>query len=168
MHRLVSIAAACLFLAGTGSPSAADDPLPEDQIAIQSCLEGVRDYNASSQDDPASRDECIGTVADPCLDEPQGQSTAGMVGCYAREIAIWDGLLNSHYDALKDGLETPAFDALRETQRKWIAYRDANCAWPRIFFEGGTIASPIGSSCINQATARRANELADYLDWMQN
>ena len=162
----VTVVAICAQFVSAGGLGAADGALQGDEVAIQSCLEGIRDYNSSGRDKPARDDECIGTVADPCLERPEGQSTAGMVVCYGREIAVWDDLLNSHYSALKDGLDTASFEALRDSQRKWIAYRDAKCEWPYVFFEGGTIASPIGSSCMNEATARRANELADYLEWL--
>lgn len=154
--------------ASSGSAPSAEKALPEDENAIQSCLEGIRDFNASSSDEFASGDECIGTVAEPCLEDPQGQTTAGMIGCYGREIAVWDGLLNTNYTALQESLDEPAFEALRDTQRAWIAYRDSKCEWPYVFFQGGTIAGPVGSACMNEATARRANELAEYLNWTQN
>ena len=159
----------CLLLALNANAQAAETATAQDEIDIQSCLEGVRDYNASNpDDDPESRDPCVGTVASACREEPAGQTTVGMVECYARETAVWDGLLNSHYAALEEELDPAPFAALRDTQRKWIAYRDAKCGLPYHFFDGGSIARPIGADCMNHETARRANELADYLDWMQN
>lgn len=71
------------------------------------------------------------------------------------------------------GIDVPpedeiAVQALRDIQVKWIADRDAKCGWPAVFFQGGTIAGPLAAACLNDMTARRANELADYLDWTQN
>jgi len=168
--RLQFMAALALsFVLSVGGRSTATDALPADVTEIQSCIEGVREYNSSA--DPgqeASRDECIGTVATPCLESDDGQSTYGMMECYGRELGVWDAMLNDNYAALKDGVSSSEFSALRDTQLKWIAYRDAKCEWPALFFEGGTIAGPIAASCLNEATARRANELAEYLGWMQN
>jgi uncharacterized protein YecT (DUF1311 family) len=167
-HLAVTVLAMALAVS-TGRAASAEDALPEDVIEIQSCIEGVRDYNASA--DPgqeASRDECIGTIARPCVDTDEGQSTYGMMECHGRELAVWDSMLNDNYTALKDAVSDTEFRALRDTQLKWIAYRDAKCEWPAVFFEGGTISGPISASCLNEATARRANELAEYLGWTQN
>lgn len=169
-NSIARVLAAVLGLGlAVGVARAQDEALPQDVTEIQSCIEGVRDYNSSAEDgQEASRDECIGTVANPCLQDEANQTTAGMVECYGRELAVWDGMLNDNYAALKGDLSSEAMKALRDTQLKWIAYRDAKCEWPYVFFDGGTIASPIGSACMNEATARRANELADYIDRMQN
>lgn len=160
---------ALVLLLSAGGAASAGAAFPEDEIEVQSCIEGVRDFNSSA--DPgqeASRDECIGTIARPCLESDDGRSTLGMVECYERELAVWDAMLNDNYQALKDAVSPEAFRSLRDTQQKWIDYRDARCEWPAVFFEGGTIAGPIGAACLNEATGRRANELADYLGWTQN
>lgn len=169
MKQLSLTALALALILSAGTRASAFDALPEDQIEVQSCIEGVRDYNSSA--DPgqeASRDECIGAVAGPCLETDEGQSTMGMIGCYVRELAVWDGMLNDNYAMLKDAVPSEGTEALRDMQVKWIAYRDAKCGWPAVFFEGGTIAGPLAAACLNEATARRANELAEYLDWTQN
>ncbi|RST84673.1 DUF1311 domain-containing protein [Aquibium carbonis] len=102
------------------------------------------------------------------METDEGQSTMGMIGCQARELAVWDAMLNDNYLLLEDATSATEFQALRDVQVKWIAYRDAKCGWPAVFFEGGTIAGPLAAACLNDMTARRANELADYLDWTQN
>ncbi len=74
-----------VFLLSAGSLASAGDAAREDEIAVQSCIEGVRDFNSSAESGQgASRDECIGTVAGPCLESDEGQSTLGMVECYGR------------------------------------------------------------------------------------
>ncbi len=169
MVRDLAIVFACLAGLGAAAPAAAAEALPQDETDLQTCIEGVREYNAGAEaGQEASRDECIGAVADPCLETDAATTTTGMVECYGRELAVWDAMLNMNYAALKDELEPGAFAALRDTQVKWIAFRDAKCAWPSVLFEGGSIARPIGADCLNRTTAQRSNELADYLDWMQN
>lgn len=169
MKQLAIVALASILGLPAGTGASAEEALPQDVIEIQSCIEGVREYNAGAEaGQEASRDECIGTIADPCLETDEGQSTYGMIACSGRELAVWDAMLNDNYAALKDTLPESGFRALRDTQLKWIAYRDAKCEWPAVFFEGGTISGPIAAACLNEATARRANELADYLGWTQN
>ncbi|WP_210321163.1 lysozyme inhibitor LprI family protein [Aquibium microcysteis] len=169
MKQMAMAAMALALVASIVRPAWADEALPQDTVEVQSCIEGVREYNSSAEPGgEASRDECIGTVAKPCLETDEGQSTYGMMACYARELAVWDVMLNDNYGALKDGMPEAGVRALRDTQLKWIAYRDSKCEWPAVFFEGGTISGPISAACLNETTARRANELADYLDWTQN
>ena len=60
-----------------------------------------------------------------CLDLPSGQSTQGMVECLDRAYQGWDAALNSAYKELMDTLEPAQKDALRASQRQWIAYRDS-------------------------------------------
>lgn len=157
-----------IILSAAGGASAIDVQ-PEDEIELQSCIEGVRDYNSSAEPgQEASRDECIGMVASPCMETEEGQSTMGMIGCHARELAVWDAMLNDNYAALEDATSPAEFQALRDIQVKWIAYREAKCGWPAVFFQGGTIAGPLAAACLNDMTARRANELANYLEWTQN
>ncbi len=169
MKHALAIALACLACLGAARTAAAAEARPQDETEIQTCIEGVREYNAGAEaGQEASRDDCIGTVANPCLQTDAATTTVGMVDCYGRELAVWDAMLNANYGALRDGLSPEAFAALRDTQVKWIAYRDAKCGWPSVLFEGGSIARPIGADCLNRTTARRANELAEYLDWTQN
>lgn len=169
MKQKGTAALALALAVSTGQAAWAEDALPSDVIEIQSCIEGVRDYNAGAESgQEASRDECIGTIAKPCLETDDGQSTYGMMECYGRELSVWDAMLNDNYVGLKDAVSDAEFRALRDTQLKWIAYRDAKCGWPDLFFQGGTISGPIAASCLNEATARRANELAEYLGWTQN
>lgn len=169
MRQMAMAALALALILSGGGKASAVDALPEDEIEVQSCIESVRDYNSSV--DPgqeASRDECIGAVAGPCLETDEGQSTMGMIGCYVRELAVWDVMLNDSYAMLREAVPSTGTEALRDIQVKWISYRDAKCGWPAVFFEGGTIAGPIAAACLNETTARRANELAEYLDWTQN
>lgn len=64
-------------------------PGAKDTSVIESCLQG--------KDSAAQRRICIGRVADPCETMPDGSSTYGMMDCFDREQAIWDGLLNRVY-----------------------------------------------------------------------
>lgn len=167
IKRAIAATLAGLAVVTWQGPARADDlaPTEADRAAISRCLEDIGQALDTGADAPGSRDDCIGVASAVCLDDPSGQSTLGQVGCLARESSIWDEYLNRDYAALRDALDEKSFAHLRDTQRKWIAYRDANCQMPYVFFQGGTIARPIGAHCMLELTARRANELADLLSW---
>lgn len=67
----------------------------------------------------------IDTTLAGCLDLPSGQSTAGMVQCLVTAYGAWDAALNEAYKDLMASLDPGQKDALRESQRAWLAYRDA-------------------------------------------
>jgi uncharacterized protein YecT (DUF1311 family) len=98
MRRLLAVSLV-LFLAAT--PGFADD-------------EGGGD-----DEDP------IDAALAQCLDSPDGQSTMGMVQCLGTAYDAWDAALNEAYGELMDSLEAAQRDALKTSQRQWIAWRDA-------------------------------------------
>ena len=85
-------------------------------------------------------------------------STPEMVDCLMAQHAHWDKELTVAYQrAMTDA--TPAEkDKLREAERAWIKYRDANCAY---YAAGeGTIARINAAVCMRDMTKARAEELA--------
>jgi uncharacterized protein YecT (DUF1311 family) len=77
------------------------------------------DEEGGSDEDP------IDTALSECLDAPDGQSTAGMVQCLGTAYDAWDAALNDAYKGLMDSLGARERDALKASQRQWIAYRDS-------------------------------------------
>ncbi len=118
---------------------------------------------------------CIGAAAELCMERTEGGfSTAGMSECTGAETGVWDRLLNETYRSLRadldgaDARDKPSggqgidrSDALRDAQRAWIAYRDAECRLRWAQFQDGTIRSTIAAGCHLDFTARRAFELRD-------
>jgi len=144
-----------------GHVVAEDDPFkptPEEFQVIHDCLEASRD--ASARD--VERD-CVGSVANPCIDKPENQSTQGMAGCGYREEAIWDALLNDWYGSAREFMSAPLRGEFRDVQRQWITWRDAKCGFERAKFEGGTMGIPIAAICLMETTARRALEVRDLV-----
>lgn len=143
----------------------ADDFAPNatDRQAVALCLAHADGAAADGAQDRGDRDDCIGSASSPCLAEEANMTTVGQVMCVARETAIWDEYLNRDYAALRERLDAPVFAGLRDAQRKWIAFRDANCALPHAIYEGGSMARPIAAWCLLDMTGRRANELASLL-----
>ncbi len=137
----------------------------EDAIAMQNCIEAVRDVNANLEPGQrrASQRECIGAASGLCMEQPAGGSTIGMVTCVTRETDWWDGQLNGYYRYLKQNLDTRLFTSLRDVQRKWIAYKEAACQFEYDSWDGGTIRQPAAASCFLDVTAIRTIELGELV-----
>lgn len=134
---------------------------PVDPASVEACLEAEAD--------------CIGAAAGRCMEETEdGQTTIGMSGCTQAETEIWDRLLNETYGTLRAELDAvdargglsggqgiDRSDALRDAQRAWIAYRDAECRLRWVQFQDGTIRSILAAACQLDFTARRTFELRD-------
>jgi len=150
------VLAGALLLAPLGFAHAQSLKLSaEDSRAIQSC---IKEKTANNE-----ADRCIGIIANPCLDTPDGQSTHGQSQCYQREHLVWDDILNESYRRLQKELNEKQRKSLREVQRTWIEARKQQCGFYSDFHEGGTIAIPAYASCFNTETARRAIYLLNFL-----
>ena len=95
-----------------------------------------------------------------CMDT--NSTTAGMVSCAADETKRQDERLNANYRAAMKTLDKHKSTALRDVQRLWIKYRDANCAFAGSA-TGGTIDQVNGSGCVLDMTQTRAQELEDLV-----
>lgn len=92
-----------------------------------------------------------------CMDKSEGVTFA-MVDCINEELTIQDARLNSAYKKLGAKLTPERKIQLRDVQRIWIRYRDANCAF-HADPEGGSLARIAGNHCFLQETTLRAQEL---------
>ena len=96
------------------------------------------------------------------------QTTGEMNICASREYQAADKKLNSAYQALKSKLDKQQQKRITNAQLAWIKFRDATCAYERGQFEGGTMAGPIGTSCLAKITQQRTKELERYLQDINN
>lgn len=116
--------------------------------------------------------DCLGAASNQCQNQPGGETTIGTTECIMSEYAAWDVLLNEAYQALRaewrsregglgelSGEELNA--SLRDAQRAWIAFRDAECGLQYDRYRGGTIRSVVGANCLMVMTAQRAITLRD-------
>jgi len=91
------------------------------------------------------------------LDKDCVGGTYEMVDCINAKTAIWDKRLNAAYSqALKDA-EPQQRGLLREAQRAWIKFRDAQCDY--IGAEQGSIARIDYAECLRSMTEKRTREL---------
>lgn len=85
------------------------------------------------------------------------ESTATIVECLTQLHAKWDARLNAAYKVAMEQLDEARREELRDVQRAWIAYRDADCGFYRS--GEGTIAAIEGNACMFGLTRDRALEL---------
>ncbi|WP_424983558.1 lysozyme inhibitor LprI family protein [Maritalea sp. S77] len=160
--KMIAIAG---FFAALTTPVLAQDNqfTTADEIQMQNCWEAVTDLNMQGEEHSLS--ECIGAASNVCMEEEEGgMTTVGMASCIMRENSWWDSILNINYQNLKQILEPKQFEDLRDAQRKWIAYRDASCAFHYNYWGNGTMRSTAFAGCMLDTTARRASELSNILD----
>ncbi len=70
-----------------------------------------------------SAEDSIDRKASVCMD--RDPSTAGMIECLQQAYDEWDAALNTTYADVRLRLNPEAQNALKEAQRRWISYRDA-------------------------------------------
>ena len=92
---------------------------------------------------------------DECMQKDS--STAGMVGCINAEVAVQDKILNENYKKAMSVLNEENKKILKDIQRKWVAYKEAKCAF---YPPQGTIHRLDAADCYLQMTKERATELA--------
>jgi len=95
-----------------------------------------------------------------CMDK--ASSTVAMSSCIQVETKLQDERLNRVYKQLMGRLDAGQQKSLREVQRQWIGYRDANCRF-HVQASGGTLAQLEGGMCVLDMTRERAAELERVL-----
>lgn len=81
--------------------------------------------------------DAIDTALAACLDSPGGVSTVGQQDCAAKAYAAWDAELNRVYQGLMKSLDPPSAALLRDSQRCWLAFFEAE----KKFQRGGWVRS---------------------------
>ncbi|WP_170478941.1 lysozyme inhibitor LprI family protein [Ruegeria arenilitoris] len=108
--------------------------------------------------------ECVGQAANLCQTVPGQSTTLGITECIQEETLIWDAFLNEQYQLRRAELAQESAELaneLREAQRAWISFRDAECGLQYSLWSGGTIRSIVYAGCVLNETAERALELRD-------
>lgn len=91
-----------------------------------------------------------------CMDQ-SGGVTSAMEDCISEEFELQDRRLNRSYKALMASIPERRPE-LRDAQRRWIAFRDANCGF-YYDAEDGSAARLVSKACVVILTADRAHEL---------
>jgi uncharacterized protein YecT (DUF1311 family) len=112
----------------------------------------------------AANPDPIDATLERCLAAPSSQTTAGMVGCAVAATQAWDKRLNEAYKKAMAALDAPSQELLRASQRKWLAFREAERAamggpWRS---NAGTIAQVLVANADMTAIKERTKELSVY------
>jgi uncharacterized protein YecT (DUF1311 family) len=112
-----------------------------------------------------------GPAAAQDLDCGKAVSTPEITACAARDLDRADRGLNDAYRAALARIDKADMDpgpraewrkALQDAQRKWIAYRDADCDGALAFeWYGGTGASAAVLGCKHEMTLARTKQLKE-------
>ena len=105
----------------------------------------------------------IDTKLNACMDK--NPSTAGMIQCLDEAYRAWDGLLNTSYNGLLATMKPVQQGKLRNLQRQWLAFRDAEFAFINEFYPTqGTMWVPVRMSERVEIVKSRALQLSSYLE----
>ena len=158
MKRLIMFACLCVLPIGTHAQDLRIDP-----SQVRACF--------ANTPVGAVYPECLGVASNTCQGLPGGSSTVGIATCITAETTEWDAILNEEYKATQalnaesDATgASPILDrteALRDAQRAWIAFRDADCAARFAQWQEGTMRTLVSANCHLTMTASRAIDLRD-------
>lgn len=89
---------------------------------------------------------------------------ASMNQCASQAYKALDAELNTQYNAQMGYLKTPARKkALQDAQKKWIAFRDADCQYQAgKREEGGSMWPLVQAQCLSAQTKVRVEQLKAY------
>jgi uncharacterized protein YecT (DUF1311 family) len=107
-------------------------------------------------------DDGTSTTYTACMDE-SGGVTMNMLDCMSSETDQQDARLNQNYKAAMQALTPAQQTQLRDAQRLWIKFRDADCALLGNL-TGGSIDRINGASCFLDMTKERADDLASLAE----
>ena len=125
--------AALLLMAGLGPTTLRAQDVRVNEATVQSCFA----YAGPGEVAPA----CLGAASNAC--QQTNASTLGMSQFSAQDPAGGIG------------------NALRDAQRAWIAYRDAECGLAYARWQDGSMRVIVAANCLMTMTAQRAIELRD-------
>lgn len=97
----------------------------------------------------------------PTCDDARTQ--ADMNRCAGRALQKEDSLLNAVYPEVISALDPAAVGLLREAQRQWIRFRDAECLLQAGDVEGGSMYAMVHASCLAGLTRQRVEQLSQML-----
>ena len=94
-----------------------------------------------------------------------GTTQSEMSACAQDALQHADTALNASYRRLTARLSgTPAAArSLVEAQRAWIRFRDAECDFSTVGYEGGSIRPMLTSQCLERMTRQRTAALENHI-----
>jgi uncharacterized protein YecT (DUF1311 family) len=108
----------------------------------------------------------IDAAYEECMSIDTNQTTYGMMMCAQQAEEAWDKELNKNYKELMALLTPEEQNQLKEAQRKWLAFRDAEFQFSGNLHYNmeGTMYRPMAADKEMQIVRARALELRGYID----
>lgn len=102
-----------------------------------------------------------------CYDKAFTQ--AQLTACAAADLKEADDRLNQLYRQMRDRMkgDENARSQLLDAQRKWLAFRDAECSFQTTRSAGGSIHAMTVNACLATLTQARSEALQTHLDCVQ-
>lgn len=100
--------------------------------------------------------KCKGAEAGLCSQTDAGSTTAGSMLCWQGEGAVWRGLMERAIERARAGASPARAQALAHSQERWLAWRESECRYQALYFEGGSLARVLAAHCVADLTADRA------------
>lgn len=82
-----------------------------------------------------------------------------MSACAEDTFARTDKMLNKVYQDTMKGLDDHGRDLLKTSERAWVSFRDAECAYQNQSNEGGSIYPMVYAGCQTDLTKARIKQL---------
>jgi uncharacterized protein YecT (DUF1311 family) len=92
-----------------------------------------------------------------CMNTATTQSA--MNECAGKKLQESDQQLNAAYRALLGKVSKQGADQLRQTQRAWLAWRDAQCTFETMGTRGGSVNPMVHAMCMDDLTRQQAKRL---------
>jgi len=88
--------------------------------------------------------------------------------CAQANYETVDKKLNTVYQKVRARTSEPSQRrALTTAQLAWLKFRDAQCAFERWDYQGGSIAPTVYYACLGEITQQRVRQLSDYLSQIE-
>ena len=127
----------------------------------------VRAFFAAAPTDAVYPD-CLGQAANKSQDQPGGSTTIGIAACVGLETDVWNAILNEEYGRRRQLFSNSGGGdltrSLRDAQRAWIAFRDADCALQYERWADDSFWSIAYANCLLKMTASRAVVLREMAE----
>lgn len=122
-------------------------------------------YAAIAQNE-VEEEHPIDIKLDQCLDIDTNQTTYGTIACFETSREDWDIELNKYYQLLMDVIQEDAKAMLKESQLKWIEYRDLEYAFSNKMHTDmeGTLWKIVAAGRRYEIVKARALELKSYYE----
>lgn len=144
--RRMTAALSVIATLGAPLPAGAQTDVPN-AAPLEACV-------AAAGASRAALEACKSVIAEPCIETPGGETTAGLVQCYGAEANGWRALLEGAVArAMNDAARR---DLLTQSQQAWTDWREHECRYQASFYAGGTLARVVAAHCVAELTADRA------------